>query len=1265
MSAAETNSFIGKGRFRLQRVLGFGGFGIVYQVFDEKNDSTVALKALKGVEASALYRFKQEFRRFADFRHPNLVRLYELFAEGDQWFFTMEMVEGTDILHYVRGSSEAIPVSLPVTVDLGTLPRNTQIDTASDDQPGAVRTLSQPPAQFQIARLRDTFQQLVTGVSFLHQSGLLHRDLKPSNVLVTKDGRVVLLDFGLAEQTGNADTTAEADHSIVGTPSYMAPEQAAGLTVSDASDWYSMGVMLFEALTGGPPFYGPILQMLRNKQTLEPPAPHSFVRDVPEDLDRLCTSLLRREPADRPAVAQILDLLSGQAPAKDSETTSTTSVPFDDFVGRERHLSELWAALADAHTSPVTVHVHGQSGMGKTALIQRFLRHVKTREAKAVVLAGRCYERESVPYKALDSLVDDLCNYLKQLPQVEVERLIPRDVMALCRLFPVLQTVEAFAHARGRRVDLADSQEVRRRGFAALRELFTRLADQRPVILFIDDIQWGDFDSGILLLELLSPPDGPPLLLVLAYRDQDAPHNQLIQMMRPAGQTRSRLEVRELLVSELEVSEAESLARKLLGQQELAYEERVSSLVRESAGSPFFIGELVRYAGWKNAEIRSGAEDVSLESVLIARAARLSHPALLLLEAAAVAGQPLPLEVGRKVAHLSTAEQYPVLDELRSERLLRSQDSSEGLLIETYHDRIRETIVKNIAPEDLTAYHRSLATELESFCDTDAETLALHLEAAGDREKAAQYAIRAAFRAAETLAFDRAVRLYRWALQLCLPGQMETAKVQTGLGNALSNAGHGPEAAEAYLAAAEAYAGADALDLKRKAAEQLLICGHIDEGIGVLRQVLQSVGINMSDSQRRALFSLLRQRTYLALRGLRYRERTAGEVPPDLLMRVDTCWSGAIGFSLVNTIRGADFQARHLLLALQAGEPYRLARALGMEIGYASQPGGHTKPRTDLLTRKALALAERVANPHALGVVMTNMGAAAFLQGDYQKGLEQCEHAEAILRERCRGATWELDTAQTFLLDSLYWTGAWDQLFSRMPIFAKEAHDRGDLLFASFQRRLHVMYLALDDPIQARDETRRRTWSQCGFHVQHYMDLITQTEIDLYAGDNMQAWERVRDQWTALQQSLLTRIQFIRVETWHLRARAALAVGVEKLGKNDPGADRYLTIADDAARRLEREDPTWAKALAALVRCGTSAGRGQAAIALEQACLAERACEKSHMAHYAAAARLCRGYLLRSGDGDRLMDAARVWMNRQQVRDLKRMMAMLAPGCHG
>src|SRR5437899_6664554 len=352
--------FIGTERFLLRRPLGAGSMGVVYEAHDREMDKIVALKTLTRAEAAHIYRFKREFRTLADVSHPNLVTLYELMSDGDDWFFTMELVKGVTFINYVRpdimGSpatdvDNTLPVPRAPRINSAESEADTEIfDSSSfsfEEKEGPLETEdeSMAAANYRLdePRLRAALRQLAEGVNRLHEMGKLHRDIKPSNVLVTEEGRVVILDFGLVE-----DVHPELHETLLaGTPDYMSPEQGAQMPISKASDWYSVGVMLYQALTGRLPFKGKFFEVMMRKQTRKPVQPIEIIRDVPRDLNELCMKLLCRDPAAAPAGREVLRALGGR-------TTEALSASFlagtrePQFIGRARQLGQLHEAFATA-----------------------------------------------------------------------------------------------------------------------------------------------------------------------------------------------------------------------------------------------------------------------------------------------------------------------------------------------------------------------------------------------------------------------------------------------------------------------------------------------------------------------------------------------------------------------------------------------------------------------------------------------------------------------------------------------------------------------------------------------------------------------------------------------------------------------------------------------------------------------------------------------------------------------------------------------------
>jgi serine/threonine protein kinase len=280
----------------------------VYDVFDRERGIHVALKLLTRFDASTLYRFKSEFRSFADVQQHNLVQLYDLASADGDWFFTMELVAGTDWLSFVRGSRPRRFSDELSTMD----PPNG--DALADIE--SRRTEHAAPA-YDVDRLFRGAHQLAAGVHALHEAGIVHRDVKPSNVLVEDGGRVVLVDFGLARPLASGRST-QTGVGGVGTPAYMAPEQAMGGEITAAADWYALGVMLFEALTGRLPYDGRALEIIAQKQTNDAPRVLHLSKDAPPELDALCSALLARDPTARPTGSMVLELLGAHRPKKRS-----------------------------------------------------------------------------------------------------------------------------------------------------------------------------------------------------------------------------------------------------------------------------------------------------------------------------------------------------------------------------------------------------------------------------------------------------------------------------------------------------------------------------------------------------------------------------------------------------------------------------------------------------------------------------------------------------------------------------------------------------------------------------------------------------------------------------------------------------------------------------------------------------------------------------------------------------------------------------------
>jgi hypothetical protein len=1248
MLRSEARQILDSDRFEIRRRIGAGGFGVVYEALDRERGAPVALKMLHRLDAAGLYRLKQEFRSLSDIAHENLITLYELLSHADRWFFTMEFVEGSSILRYMQGGaafsgSDDPTDSVAATTVTGLSPAGAARSSPPPAAPPADGTRRTVACSED--RLRVAVRGLAHGLAAIHRHGIVHQDIKPSNVMVTPAGRVVLMDFGLAR---NVHRDATVTEHVSGTPAYMSPEQATGRPMSEASDWYSVGVLIYEALTGRLPHTGSFFDLAMAKQTVDPVAPSVFVRGVPEDLERLCLDLLSRDPSKRPAVDEVVRRLD----ASGGSVVLPRFVPVtraSRLVGREGHL----AALRDAFRlseqgRTVAVMVHGRSGMGKSTLVRAFLGELAAAAASPVILEGRCYEREAMSYKAVDTLIDALVKHLQRLDPVETARVLPRDILDLARLFPVLREIELVARTPLRSVDRTDTTEVRRRAFVALRDLLGAMADQTPLVMFIDDIQWGDLDSVALLRGVLRPPDPPHLLLVLAYRAEERESSPLLRALLPSlRELGGTLELRDVEVGELSPADAVTLALSRLGSGD-AERRRAAAIAAESGGSPFFVDELVRHA-------EAGGEGVELREVIRDRVARLPASARLVLQLVAVSGRPVPRDVIGAAAGLSNLQ--ATLDLLRVEHLIRTHAAADRLEIESYHDRIREVTSASLSSDEAVARHRALASAWEVDGRADPAVLTAHYAAIGDAHKASAAALRAADRAATALAFELAAHFYRLVLDLGVLPAGEARDVRARLGEALANDGRGHEAGGEFLAAAEGRSAHETLPFELRAAEQYLMGGSLDAGLAVTNRVLGRVGMSLPATPLRALASVLTRRAWLKLRGLTFTEREERDVPRELLERLDACsfLGGPLG--MVDPLRGFDLQVKQTLLALRVGEPHRVAWALSNQIPNFAITGHRDLMTTRAVMRDALALATRLSDPRLVGRVLVASGIATKLLGEFKESLAFLDRAfEAFTG--LPGLAWERQTARIFVLENLMWLGRFVEMQQHVPGYVEAARQRGDLYASSYMRSRYapIGFLVADDPDGAHAEAERgmMSWSSQGYALQRYYQLHTAVHARLYQGDAQGAWAQLDASWPTLKRTLLRSIASTRIDAYQLRGRAALAAVAA-------GDRSKLAVVSDVVKVMRRERLAWSQAFAQTYEGAVAAWRGDRAHALSLLAAGERAAESVSMGAYLAAFRRARGTYLGGEEGQMLIEAADTWSTAQGARNPVRLTRSYGP----
>jgi eukaryotic-like serine/threonine-protein kinase len=1230
--------FAGNDRFRILRQLGAGGMGIVYEAVDELRHQKVALKTLQRLDPDGLLRFKKEFRLARELEHPNLARLGELVEHEGTWFFTMELVRGTDFLSYVRPQLATMP--RPAT------PRDATTLLEMSDHEAHQRIGNSAPlaGTFDEERLRDALRQLVIGLEALHAVGNVHRDVKPANVHVTPDGRVVLLDFGMVHGSHGADRSTVM--GVLGTPAYMAPEQAAAVSIGPAADFYSVGVMLYEALTGTLPHGGTIADLLRDKLRLDPPPPCVRAPDVPADLDRLCMELLHRKPEKRPTGPEIVRRLSPEA-AVSSRPRPAAATEGPVFVGRTAPLAELeeaWRACAGE--TAVTVFVDGAPGMGKTALLRAFVSRVAAEDG-VMVLEGRSYEHESVPYKALDSVVDRLSHVLRWMSYDKLAELVPLHGALLPRVFPVLGRVPALMEkSRSAALELPPA-ELRRRIFVAMRELFVRLADRNRLLLVLDDLQWADRDSLMLLGEILRPPAAPPMMLVLASRDPELPDPHAAKgAHRPVWAPE---DLRRISLGPLDPEETLAVAEAVVARSGVEGEIDPKIIAEESEGHPLFVQELVRHVAENGIDPERRPR---LDDVLARRIAGLPRDARLVLDLSAVASGATPEDVLVEAAELSEGATRRAISRLVSEHLVSAEHRPEGRAVEPFHHRVRESVLAALSPERSRECHGRMARALAVSGKADPELLARHHLGAGDERKAAECSLLAAENAAAALAFDRAAELQRRALDLGV-ARDESAPVEwCKLGDHLTHAGRCVEAAEAYLESARGR-GNDPI-LRGLAAEQYVRGGHFDRGMEIARGVLAALGIGVPGSPWLAVLFTVGMRLWLGIRGYAPRKHTA---TPEEIRRVDLLHNLAMVASGADTIYGTWMSLRALMEALRAGEPGRVARALSVDAGWESGMHGGTNGRV----RRLLQVAKEVDS--GSGWLDGARGIVDFMSARYDTSLAALARAEARFEET-PGMRFESRMIHAFDTFALHATGRLADVARRSAVRLRGAADDGDLYHSAFHRlgpANLACWLAADAPERALSEATLglSTWSRPRFDVIAWMALHSRASIALYQDRPREAWDDIERCRPALAASMLLFVPFLRLGFFELRGRVALACAAEA----KPGAERDLFLREvtRAVKKLEGRRMPTGRELAQLLRAGLALARGDRDGANRHLAAAIEGLDALGMHGQATAARRRLGELTGGDEGKSLVESADAAFREQGVVRPDRWTYLLAP----
>jgi serine/threonine protein kinase len=1071
------------GRYERIRQLGRGGMGTVYLVEDRETGERVALKKLNCVDADSVLRLKREFRALADVRHANLVQLYDLGHDDDGWFLTMEYVNGTDLLAFV-------------------CPESAAASAASPAQSGSIGADE---------RLGSVFHQLASGVQALHRAGMLHRDLKPANVLV-ENGKVRILDFGLVGLLRGDDVKLTEAGAVFGTPEYMAPEQARGTELTEATDWYAVGAMLYEALTGtlacgkGSPFQI-IMRKFEAGQIL---APRQLDPALPEDLSELCMALLEQDPVKRPRGSEVVARLASprrerstpiSSAAEDTGVSHTenraTALP---FVGREGDLQRLWQAMHRAQDrQTVVIHVRGASGSGKSTLVERFVDDVEARTSvlgrtDTLVLRSRCYEREAMPFKALDGIIDSLVRHLSHLDGVEVGHYLPEDVEALAQVFPALERLKPVRHLLSSRRGVGDAVCDRARAEVAFRELFRRLAARRPLLLWIDDLQWGDLDSARILTSWLGGSAKSSVLTLFSYRSDEVETSACLQHLLQAT---SGDPAQMLDVGPLSSDDIRELCRRRLSAFGEEKDALIEHVVLESGGSPFLALHLTSLAAVDLARGELDLRTISLEKLIDRTNAILSPAARELLSVLSVAGRPMLPKLALRaigVRHGSRA----LVHELRGLNLVRTRDIDGSRLLDVYHDRIREAVCRGLSTARSVRLQEALLSALEFSGRAEPDWLYALSLGAGQLALALRYGITAADRAMAALAFERAAELYAECVKLSNDDPADRAELLRKLATALGCCGHGGGAAEAYLDAAKLAPKEDAVTLMRLAASHLLRTGRFDEGESLHGQVLEARGLAVPKTDAGLMAAIAWERCWVRLHGLDSNLRTDGSAPVELLAQCDIFESVRRDLITIDPLKAAFFAARSLRWAVESGEPTRLVTSLCIAASITAAEGSDKAARrANALLAKANDLAERIDAPAARAVLHVDGAYVAWLFGKLDQVVERSEAAEKLLRllagDDVLGAYFLRFIAVTVRISALHDMGRYQRSFSELDAAIEQARSTENhlaLLQLAHLETTADVYRGTPEAALPRLDAQRRLLPTRRFGILHTLHML-------------------------------------------------------------------------------------------------------------------------------------------------------------------------------
>lgn len=1137
------------GKFKILATLGAGGMGTVYRAVNQESGEVVALKTLNRCTPQALYELKAEFRVAATLHHPNLVCLYELYADTEPHFLTMELVEGTDLVTWL-GASDHLSASLQRTV--------TDVGGQGLPAPAREAPVSGPPID--LLRLLDATAQICEGLGAMHAAGLVHRDLKPNNIQLTPQGRAVLLDFGLS-RPHVLPAAAVRDSGMAGTLAYLAPEVVAGGQHTTHADMYALGVILFSALTGHYPHPGSGLELLSAKLH-HPDVDLADLRAIgSQPLVELVADLLAAEPARRPSARQVLARLHRQTAPDTAARLRGTGV-WSSFVGRRAELAwlhEHWERAQQGPCAHVAV-ICGESGLGKSSLVRRFADGVEL-DARALVLRVACTASENVAFPALDSAMDRVSDALLNWP-LEQRKALSAD-RAAAVFFPVLRRVPELAHEPA-----SDSREV---AMSAWVRLMDRVAEQQPVLLWIDDAQWADADSAAMLAAWLGQARAPRALVVLTQRPQPDSANGFLPSLhrelqvRTAKRTDFALSVRDLPpLSEPEAATLLGHSARRLGPVGL------QDLLHQAEGHPYLLCEIAQQL----ASCSEGGRlsDVSLPGLLRQRVLGLEPVTRRLLLVAAAAEQSLTAEELTHASGLQTAARH--LHGLVRARLLRRAETGRVLV---YHHALQAAALDAASAAERQSVFAVLAqSAADGKLEADPARIAHFFRSAGDRAQASAFSLQAARQAVGARAYDMASRLFAKA-RADAPGPWPLACLREEA-DALALSGQAHPAAAAYAALADHPDNPNASLDRANAAELWIGAGALQEGQAMLRQLALLGEVRVPSTTVGILADALRVRTKLRWRGLTAVD--AGTMTQQLRLQLAVCRTASECYGNFDAARALAYQSRYLELAYAANSAADIVSALRMECIYMGSTG-HYRDWVGACQRAIATLqdADQPPSDAAFGQLVTAY--QHFLAGDFAVAVRQMRDVDQAYG--ALGTTgWARNFARTHGVIAQVFIGQWAQASGSFADLAVEFQRLGSTaaLTSLYLGAGYELALVADDVARARQLIAQALapWGAQVPATFAYLAAVAEVRVALYQGD----WEAAARALHERQHHFRAMKAYDSVRVMHAWLKALVALGPQAQPKT----------ALRAAQSIQAEANSWGRHLPHTIRCAVHMLRG-------------------------------------------------------------------------